>query len=263
MYYYPHHIGDFIADTARLTDSQCMAYLRLIWHYYDTEKPLENDPESLAFKIGANASDVNLILKHYFILDGDVWKKTRCDNVIAEYHGKADKARKSAEARWKNATAKRTDSERNANASQGNANASKSDANQEPITTKHKPSKPKDAGNVTVAVLLADGCSETHANELLSLRKKKRSPLTALAWNGIKSEIKKAGMSLDEGIGTMAARGWQSFEAAWVAPSKAQLSTVVPTQARTCIHCKEPAHMEISGRWYCRNHDQYSTSEAA
>ena len=45
--------------------------------------------------------------------------------------------------------------------------------------------------------------------------------------------------------------------------TKTKLSTVVPTQARTCIHCKEPAHMEISGRWYCRNHDQYSTSEAA
>lgn len=134
MYYYPHHIGDFIADTSRLTDSQCMAYLRLIWHYYDTEKPLENDPESLAFKIGANASDVNLILKHYFIIDGDVWRKTRCDNVIAEYHGKADKARKSAEARWKNADAKRTNSERNANAYENNANASKIDANQEPIT---------------------------------------------------------------------------------------------------------------------------------
>jgi len=141
MYYYPHHIGDFIADTARLTDSQCMAYLRLIWHYYDTEKPLENDPESLAFKIGANASDVNLILKHYFILDGDAWKKTRCDNVIAEYHGKADKARKSAEARWKNAKAKRTDSECNASASTDNANASKSHANQKPITNNQQPIK--------------------------------------------------------------------------------------------------------------------------
>jgi uncharacterized protein YdaU (DUF1376 family) len=116
-----------------------MAYLRLIWHYYDTEKPLENDPESLAFKIGSNSSDVNLILKHYFILDGDCWRKTRCDNVIAEYHGKADKARKSAEARWKNADAMRTDSERNANASQNNANASKSDANQEPITKNQEP----------------------------------------------------------------------------------------------------------------------------
>lgn len=139
MYYYPHHIGDFIADTARLTDSQCMAYLRMIWHYYDTEKPLENDPESIAFKIGANSSDVNLILKHYFILDGDVWRKTRCDNVIDEYHGKADKARKSAEARWNNAKNKRTQCERNANASNNNAIESKIDANQEPRTNNQEP----------------------------------------------------------------------------------------------------------------------------
>jgi uncharacterized protein YdaU (DUF1376 family) len=139
MHYYPHHIGDFISDTSRLTDGQCMAYLRLIWHYYDTEQPLENDPESLAFKIGAQVIDVNLILKHYFILDGEVWRKTRCDAVISEYHGKADKARKSAEIRWKNANGKQSNSERNANASKNNANETKNDANQEPITNNQKP----------------------------------------------------------------------------------------------------------------------------
>jgi len=141
MHYYPHHIGDFIADTSRLTDSQCMAYLRLIWHYYDTEKPLENDPESLAFKIGASVIDVNLILKHYFILDGNQWRKTRCDSVIAEYHGKADKARKSAEARWKNANGKQSNSERNANASNNNANEPFFDANQKPITNNQNKDK--------------------------------------------------------------------------------------------------------------------------
>lgn len=139
MHYYPHHIGDFISDTARLTDSQCMAYLRLIWHYYDTEKPLQNDSESLAFIIGASVGDVNLILKHYFVLDGDFWRKTRCDSVIAEYHGKADKARKSADARWKKAKEKQSESEGNANASPEDANESKSNANQKPRTNNQEP----------------------------------------------------------------------------------------------------------------------------
>ena len=139
MHYYPHHIGDFIADTARLSDSQCMAYLRLIWRYYDTEKPLDNDPESLAFTIGASVQDVNLILKHYFILDGDVWRKTRCDAVISEYHGKADKARKSAEARWNNAKAKQSKSDGNANASKESANEPEIDANQKPKTNNQEP----------------------------------------------------------------------------------------------------------------------------
>jgi uncharacterized protein YdaU (DUF1376 family) len=134
MYYYPHHIGDFISDTARLTDSQCMAYLRLIWAYYDTENPLENDCDALAFKIGATSSDVALILKHYFKLEENQWVHDRCEKVITEYHSKADKARNSANARWKNANAMRTHTERN-------ANESLLDANQEPITNNQEKTK--------------------------------------------------------------------------------------------------------------------------
>jgi len=234
MYYYPHHIGDFISDTARLTDSQCMAYLRLIWHYYDTEKPLENDPESLAFKIGANASDVNLILKHYFILDGDVWKKTRCDSVIAEYHGKADKARKSAEARWKNATAKRADSERNANASQDNANASKSDANQEPITKNQEPilkelaqqvaepeaPKKKKAEKVELDYSVWPQLPDQQIlNDWIAMRKAKRAPLSQTVLDTFGGEFKKAatfGYSVNDCLRTAIASGWTGFKFSWM-----------------------------------------------
>lgn len=55
----------------------------------------------------------------------------------------------------------------------------------------------------------------------------------------------------------------EHFRSNWTVTTKSKLSSVVPAIQRTCTHCKEPAHMEISGRWYCRNHDQYSTSEAA
>jgi hypothetical protein len=47
MNYYQHHIGDFIRDTARLSDAQCMAYLRMIWLYYETELPLDNDADAI------------------------------------------------------------------------------------------------------------------------------------------------------------------------------------------------------------------------
>lgn len=157
MYYYPHHIGDFLRDTSRLSDSQCMAYLRLIWSYYDQEKPLPNQPEKLAFQIGADPNDVRLILEHYFTLDGDVYRHTRCDQEIAAFHEKSIRARKNAQARWKHATAmqphgnsidKRQHSNSSATAMQPHtdidatalplhsdrtANASVIDANQEPI----------------------------------------------------------------------------------------------------------------------------------
>jgi uncharacterized protein YdaU (DUF1376 family) len=109
-----------------------MAYLRLLWIYYDTENPIADEPKRLAFQIGASAEDVEMILEHFFDLN-TVGMRThkRCDIVIEEYHSKSEKASNSANVRWKNAKAKREQSERN-------ANASKNDANQEPITKKKK-----------------------------------------------------------------------------------------------------------------------------
>jgi uncharacterized protein YdaU (DUF1376 family) len=91
MHYYQHHIGDFIKATARLSDSQAMAYLRLIWMYYDSEKPLKPDTKLLAFQIGATVEETELILESYFWLAESGWHHTRCDQEIAEYRSLMDK----------------------------------------------------------------------------------------------------------------------------------------------------------------------------
>ena len=85
MHYYQHHIGDFIKATARLSDSQTMAYLRLLWMYYDTEKPLILDTELLAFQIGTSIQDTELLLRTFFILTDEGWKQTRCEEEILDY----------------------------------------------------------------------------------------------------------------------------------------------------------------------------------
>jgi uncharacterized protein YdaU (DUF1376 family) len=85
MHYYQHHIGDFIRDTSRLSDEQCMAYLRMIWLYYESEQPLPNNARSLAFRVGSSVESVQLILESFFRLDGDAWRHTRCDLEISEY----------------------------------------------------------------------------------------------------------------------------------------------------------------------------------
>ena len=85
MHYYKHHIGDFIRDTSRLSDEQCMAYMRIIWTYYESEQPLPNNPRALAFRIGASEEVVSLILDVFFKLEDGVWRHTRCDSEIAEY----------------------------------------------------------------------------------------------------------------------------------------------------------------------------------
>lgn len=91
MHYYQHHIGDFIKATARLSDTQAMAYLRLLWMYYDSEKPLKPDAKVLAFQIGASVEETELLLESFFWLAENGWHHTRCDQEIAEYRAFLDK----------------------------------------------------------------------------------------------------------------------------------------------------------------------------
>jgi len=91
MHYYQHHIGDFIKATARLSDTQSMAYLRLLWMYYDSEKPLKPDAKILAFQIGASVEETQLLLESFFWLAENGWHHTRCDQEIADYRSFLDK----------------------------------------------------------------------------------------------------------------------------------------------------------------------------
>jgi uncharacterized protein YdaU (DUF1376 family) len=103
VHYYHHHIGDFIKATARLTDAQSMAYLRLLWMYYDRERPLPDDIEALAFQLGIDEKTVQLILVSYFRLEDGCWHHTRCDAEIKEYkqliHKRSKAGKASAEHR--------------------------------------------------------------------------------------------------------------------------------------------------------------------
>lgn len=100
MHYYQHHIGDFLRDTSSLSQANAFSYLKLLWIYYDTEAPLPDDPEYLAFKIGASVEDVKLILKGFFTLDDGVWFQKRCDAEIAKFRLKSDRAKTANQIRW-------------------------------------------------------------------------------------------------------------------------------------------------------------------
>jgi uncharacterized protein YdaU (DUF1376 family) len=189
MHYYRHHIGDFRRDTASLSDTDAMAYLKLLWMYYDTEQPLPANPQLLAFKIGANTESVQLILDAFFTLDGDVYRQKRCDAELEEYRNKGKKARDSANARWNNAKAMQTYSERN-------ANASIFDANQEPITNNQIKEK-----KVIVPLELPDWLNKTDWNDFVEMRKKLKKPMTDRA---VKLMISKLETMKDKGIDTSA-----------------------------------------------------------
>lgn len=98
MHYYQHHIGDFIQATARLSDSQSMTYLRMLWLYYETEQPLPNNTKVIGLKVGADPDAVALILEVFFQPDGDVWRHKRCDAEIADYKAIRDRNRQNGKA---------------------------------------------------------------------------------------------------------------------------------------------------------------------
>jgi uncharacterized protein YdaU (DUF1376 family) len=139
MHYYQHHIGDFQRDTASLSDSDTMAYLRLIWMYYDTEQPLPADAKKLAFKIGSNLDSVQMILDTFFVKDEEVYRHKRCDKVLNEIYSKSEQARAAAKARWgKNADAMHEQCNSNPDALKIDADALKIDATHNPIPNTHK-----------------------------------------------------------------------------------------------------------------------------
>jgi len=197
MFSYQHHIGDFQKDTASLSDSDAMAYLKLLWMYYGTETPLPAEPKLLAFKIGSNADSVQLILDAYFQLDNDLYRHKRCDAEIAAYKARSVIAKNNANKRWNNAPAMPLHSN-------CNAIATKNDANREPITeNKIKDIRPED---VDVSVW----------QDFVKHRKAKKATITETVIKIIRTESGKAGISLQAALEMMCANGWSGFKADWV-----------------------------------------------
>jgi len=127
--YYEHHIGDYEQATAHLTACEDGIYSRLIRWYMASEAPLPSDIKLIQRRVRAHSRDeksaVQTVLGEFFELSDDGYHQHRCDEEIARFRGKQEKARRSADARW---SAVRTQTERNANAStetcERNANAS-------------------------------------------------------------------------------------------------------------------------------------------
>lgn len=256
MFSYQHHIGDFIRDTSNLTDSQMATYLRMIWMYYDTEKPLQDDCESIAFAVRSDEKTVRLLLRHFFSLQEDGWHHTRCDKEIQAYHAKSEKAKKNANARWKNATALRQqaggenasacdrmqthENEHDAAEKTGRndatgmrphcdsiASAHVLDANREPITDNRElctanavdAPKPARSRNPVIAKLVVgkpDDVSDQVWGDWLALRKTKKAPVTQTVVDGAKSEAAKAGISLEDFLRIWCTRGSQGLQASWI-----------------------------------------------
>lgn len=147
MYYYQFNIGDYATATRHLSNTEDLAYRRLIDLYYEQEKPLVKDVKKLSRLINmkGNQEEIKAVLEDFFYESEDGFRQNRIDREIENYHSKADTARangkKGGRPRKANSNPEETGSKpkKTQLVILANPEETGSKANQEPITNNHKP----------------------------------------------------------------------------------------------------------------------------
>ena len=91
MYYYQHHIGDYLKHTAHLTPLEDIAYRRLLDVYYDTESPIPTDIPLVSRRLRIDPATVKLVLDEFFQSTEQGYRNKRADIEIAAYHAFLEK----------------------------------------------------------------------------------------------------------------------------------------------------------------------------
>lgn len=206
MHYYQFNIGDYASHTRYLTQSQDLAYRRLLDLYYLHEKPIPK--ENPAALIGMNdcLTSVEQVLNDYFILTDKGWVNKRANEQIDEYRNKQKSAslagKKSAEVRRanKDAVPEQVFNDRSTDV--------QLNIKHKPLTIKHKPIKDNYVSPV--------GVLPEVWQDFVKQRKAKKAAITETAIKGIQREANKAGMTLNAALQEICARGWTGFKAEWV-----------------------------------------------
>ncbi len=84
MHYYKFNVSDWQASTRHLTPEEEGVYFRLINHYYDTEKPipLETDSVIRRLMLGSHSDIVKLILEEFFVKTEKGYEKEKCKRIV-------------------------------------------------------------------------------------------------------------------------------------------------------------------------------------
>ena len=97
MNYYPHHIGDYLRDTAHLTATEDGIYRRMLDVYYASEKPLPVDQAWIAKLVRAHSAEeqtaVQEVLRQFFEKYEDGWRNKRADSEIKKGKARVKAAR--------------------------------------------------------------------------------------------------------------------------------------------------------------------------
>ena len=202
MHDFQFEIKEWVANTAHLTLEEEAAYLRLIFFYYDSERPIPHDDLSMVFRKCRVPEELGKgIMLEFFTMDGSLgaWTHKRCDSELARYHAKHEQASKAGKA-----SAQARFNARSADA-QPIINHKSSITNQESKNT-----KPPKVGTPV-------GVSESVWQDFMAVRQTKKAKMTETALKGLVREANKAGIPLEDAIRICCERGWVGFKADWIA----------------------------------------------
>jgi uncharacterized protein YdaU (DUF1376 family) len=195
MHYFQFNIKEWISNTAHLSLEEEAAYLRLIFYYYDSEKPIADDDLAMVFRKCRMTEQLGkAILIEFFDLDNGGWVHNRCDKEIIAYQGKREQASRAGKA----------SAERRFN---GRSTDVQPTINKEQLTINNKQKK-----EIEPPV----GVSDSVWNDFVAMRKTKRAPISATALKGLQREANKAGIPLEDVMSICCERGWIGFKADWI-----------------------------------------------
>ena len=195
MHFYSFNIGDYMSHTVHLSLMEDLAYRRCLDIYYLHEKPLPEDATEVArlIRMPEHKPEVVQVLKEFFTHDvGTGYVHKRTHEEITKYQAKIQAASRAGKA---SALARS-----NASSTMVQPNKKQETLNKKQETNIKRPR------NV----------SKKTWDDFLTHRKNKKAPLTETALIGIKNEVKKTTISLEDALVMCQARGWQSFKSDWI-----------------------------------------------
>jgi len=137
MNWYKFHLGDYITQTAHLSDAEDLCYRRLLDLYYMTEKPLQANIEWLAKRTRLDTDIVEFVVNDYFELREDGYHNNRCDEEIAKYQAQVSTNKELAKrprTRINTGVAAKKEATKSSDSESNSESQSKGSPNQEPRT---------------------------------------------------------------------------------------------------------------------------------
>lgn len=226
MNFYKRFIGDIQAKTGGLTLAEFGAYDRLLDHYYSTETPVPAD-EVYRICRAMSASEraaVDKVLSKFFDLTPSGWAQSKADEQIAKALPLIEAARangKKGGRPKKPKTQEEPAGFQNKTQDEPSSKATQSQSQLSPSDEGDKPARKRRGASQVISVdqLVAENVERQHAVDWLTARAKKSLPLTQTAWEDVKAEAAKAGLSPAEAVRTAASNTWAGFKAKWLTES--------------------------------------------